>query len=79
MEHGEISSSRLTTERVVTNDSILGVHIVRIWFKKLWRIGSGSQRTKRFYRGNIHLIWKRMRGIPVSFFQAGTIINWNDR
>ena len=71
MKHGAVSSSRPATSRVVTHDGMFSVRIIVICFKKLLGIGRGVQLTNIVYRGNINVIWKRIRGIPGSFFSDG--------
>ena len=79
MEPVEVSSFPLFTSRVVTNDGMVSVRIIIIQKNKLWGVRRGGKINSIVSRGNRNGIWKSIRGIVGSYFQAGTIINDNDR
>ena len=56
---------------VVTRGGMASVIIIIIWFKKLWVIVRGGQRTKRVFRDIRNGSWKKIRDILGSFFGRG--------
>ena len=78
MDPGSVSSFPPSTSRVVTNDGMVSVRIIIIQKNKLWGVRRGGQINSIVFRGNRNGIWKSIRGILGSYFQAGTIINGNN-
>ena len=79
MEPGAVSYCSSVMARVVTHDGMLSVRIIRTLHKQLWGIRRCIQHTNIVSIGKRNLIWKRIIGIPLSFVQAGTIVNGNGR
>ena len=67
MDPGEVSYFCPDTERVVTNNGMVSVKIIRIQENNLWFVRRGVKFTKIVSRGNINGSWKRVRGIAGSF------------